>query len=78
MSFTDRTVHAGCAACVAVGRMKEAEELIPNMKQKGYRPENRFYNILINVEHSCTVFGILSVITEVLPIGKYEVGTGVV
>lgn len=45
--FDVKFFRAGCDACVSVRRMREAEELIPIMRQKGFRPDIKFYNILI-------------------------------
>ena len=46
---------SGCGTCVALGKMDEAEELMPIMRQKGFRPDGRFYNVLIKVRVPNTV-----------------------
>eukprot|EP00210_Caulerpa_lentillifera_P001473 g1413.t1 len=45
--FDSGLFRAGCGACVSLRKMREAEELIPIMRQKGLRPDVKFYNILI-------------------------------
>lgn len=39
----------GCSACIAMGKMEEAENLIPIMKKMKIQPDDRMYNIIIKV-----------------------------
>lgn len=43
----------GCNACVAAGKLEEAESLVGKMRQKGFRPDVRVYNIVLKASVHC-------------------------
>jgi len=49
-SKTTHYLFIGCGACVAMGRMEEAESLIPVMRDLGYDVNAKFYGTLIKVD----------------------------